>query len=107
MDKNTQRKLAMAILNGEFDRIDGLNNKLKHHISLMPEIYHSDAVLAYWSDLLMDIELGKDPDEVLELPHNIPDPFGDEIVTRQSYLRAYVLAPHARANKPTDEDFGI
>jgi hypothetical protein len=54
------------------DRTKNLSERLSLFQKEFPETYHSEAVLAFWADLLMEIELGRNLSDKIELPYFHP-----------------------------------
>lgn len=89
-DNNPLNRMTKALVLGK-DRTYSLNYRLSVYQKAWPDIFQSDAVHAFWSDLLMEIELGRDLQDVLQIPYNVPGPkFGPD-PTIEEYLKAFHL----------------
>lgn len=73
------------------DRTKPQYERLKTFQGVWPDTYQSEAVHAFWSDLLMEVELGKDLDEILEIPYNVPNTNDGSTVTVRHYLTLFSL----------------
>lgn len=91
MDNPEPMKRALkAIVLGK-DRSHSLNYRLSAYQKAWPDIFQSDAVHAFWSDLLMEVELGRDQQEILNIPYNVPGPKVGPDPTIEEYLKVFHL----------------
>lgn len=85
MDDKRLKRMVSALVLGK-DRTKDLSERLSLFQKEFPEQYQSEAVLAFWADLLMEIELGRNLSDKLEIPYYHPVE-NQETLTIRRFIR--------------------
>ena len=104
MDDRIVKRIIAASLLGR-DRSKDLNVRLRLFQREFSDIYQTDAVHAFWSDLLMEIDLGRDIDEKLEIPFNVPNTKDESQLTIREYLTSFGLRAFMTKPFPLKREF--
>ena len=73
------------------DRTHNLFDRLVKFQTNFPEIYQTEEVRNFWLNLLMEVDLGRDPQDNLVLPEGVPGPKDDKPFTVLDYMLAFCL----------------